>query len=92
MKKHGNAKRVINFFLLLSLILCVAMPMKAFAQEKEKKVVRVGWHEAPYFITDENGRLSGYSYEYQRKVAAHWLGIRVRGGHVVRPFGDVGKG
>ncbi|MBQ1850629.1 MAG: GGDEF domain-containing protein [Lachnospiraceae bacterium] len=71
MKKHGNTKRVITFLLMVAFVLSVAMPMKAFAQEKEKKVVRVGWHEAPYFITDENGRLSGYSYEYQRKVAAY---------------------
>ncbi|MBQ6555215.1 MAG: GGDEF domain-containing protein, partial [Firmicutes bacterium] len=33
--------------------------------------VRVGWHEPPYFITDQAGRKSGYSYEYQRKVAAY---------------------
>ena len=71
MKKHGNTKRVITFLLMVAFVLSVAMPMRAFAQEKEKKVVRVGWHEAPYFITDENGRLSGYSYEYQRKVAAY---------------------
>ncbi len=71
MKKHGNTKRVITFLLMVAFVLSVAMPMRAFAQEKEKKVVRVGWHEAPYFITDESGRLSGYSYEYQRKVAAY---------------------
>jgi len=34
-------------------------------------VVRVGWHEAPYFITDESGRRSGYTYDYQRKLAAY---------------------
>ena len=39
--------------------------------EDTRTVVRVGWHEPPYFITDETGRKSGYSYEYQRKVAAY---------------------
>ena len=33
--------------------------------------MRVGWHEAPYFITDQYGRRSGYSYEYQCKLAAY---------------------
>ena len=57
--------------LLLSLILAVfLLPGNAFAQ-KERKKVRVGWHEVPYFITDESGRWSGYSYEYQRKLAAY---------------------
>lgn len=40
-------------------------------KENGKKTVRVGWHEPPYFIKDEYGRWSGYSYEYQRKVAAY---------------------
>ena len=35
------------------------------------KTVRVGWHEAPYYITDENGRRSGYSYEYQQKLTCY---------------------
>lgn len=35
------------------------------------KVVRVGWYESPFNIIDENGRRSGYAYEYQRKIAAY---------------------
>ena len=31
------------------------------AAEKDRKTVRVGWHEVPYFITDADGRRSGYS-------------------------------
>ena len=55
------------------IILCLSFifPAVGRAQEADRKTVRVGWHEAPYFITDASGRWSGYSYEYQRKVAAY---------------------
>ena len=53
------------------LILLTAMTVSVSALESEQKTVRVGWHEVPYFITDQYGRRSGYSYEYQRKVAAY---------------------
>ena len=33
--------------------------------------VRVGWHEEPYCIMDDSGRRSGYTYEYQQKIAAY---------------------
>ncbi len=57
--------------LLLVLVLAAALlPAAAYAQ-RERKTVRVGWHEVPYFITDQYGRHSGYSYEYQRKLAAY---------------------
>ena len=46
-------------------------PLAAFAEGSKRKVVRVGWHEPPFFITDQYGRQSGYSYEYQCKVAAY---------------------
>lgn len=49
----------------------IAAPFFACAQETEKKVVRAGWHEIPYFITDQYGRQSGYSYDYQIKVASY---------------------
>ena len=38
---------------------------------EQKKTIRVGWHDEPYFIEDQSGRRSGYSYEYQWKVAAY---------------------
>ncbi len=57
--------------IVMTLILNIAAPLTAFADNSEKKVVRVGWHEEPYFIRDESGRQSGYSYEYQLKVAAY---------------------
>ena len=68
---YARAKRIA--VLLLSIILAAAclLPGIACAQETERKVVRVGWHEPPYFITDQYGRHSGYSYEYQRKLVAY---------------------
>ena len=64
-------KRVISFLLCLLVILCIIIPQTGFAEEKGQKTVRVGWHEAPYFIKDQYGRKTGYSYEYQMKVAAY---------------------
>ena len=66
-------KRAVAIILFAALILIVFLPVTVLAKggDEGKKVVRVGWHEPPYFIIDENGRKSGYSYEYQRKVAAY---------------------
>ena len=62
---------------MLVIVLCLVIaigglisPLSVYAQG-EVKTVRVGWHEAPYFIEDQYGRWSGYSYEYQCKVAAY---------------------
>lgn len=74
MHRHRYFKRTAVFALLFMLILSIAAPAAVSAdnsRKNEKKVVRVGWHEPPYFITDNSGRQSGYSYEYQRKVAAY---------------------
>lgn len=54
--------------LLCLLILFVALPFSAAAQEK---VVRVGWYEDSYNITGENGERSGYAYEYQQTIASY---------------------
>ena len=56
--------------LLLALVLAAALPIAGLAEDG-RKTVRVGWHEPPYFMKDQFGRWSGYSYEYQRKVAAY---------------------
>ena len=68
MRRFGLWKKRLG---LLALCLLLLTPLTGSAQETERKTVRVGWHEAPYFITDSAGRRSGYSYEYQRKVAAY---------------------
>ena len=68
------------FFFLLLLVLSSFCPLKLTAQE-EGKIIRIGWHEEPYFIEDDLGRWSGYTYEYQRKIAAYtgWEYEYVRG-------------
>ena len=63
--------RIAAVLLCMAMLCAVVFPLSAFAQEGERKAVRVGWHEPPYFMTDETGRRTGYSYEYQRKVAAY---------------------
>ena len=58
-------------FLLFALVLAaLLLPVAAQAQES-KEVVRVGWYESPFNTTDEQGRRSGYAYDYQQKIAAH---------------------
>ena len=71
----GSIKRSVIVFLLLVLSLStVTMPTTrttAHAQEKENKVVRVGWYDSSYNTMDALGRRSGYAYEYQLKIAAY---------------------
>lgn len=69
MHKRNMAVRSAAVWLLASLIVLFSLPLSVSA--KEKKQVRIGWHESPHFITDQYGRKTGYSYEYQRKVAAY---------------------
>lgn len=62
---------VFRFKLLaVVLFLCLVLPLGVRA-ESSPTVVRVGWHESPFNITDQFGRKTGYSYEYQRKIAAY---------------------
>jgi ABC-type amino acid transport substrate-binding protein len=69
--KHIN--RILSIIFAVMLAVLYVLPAAVFAEDsgQQTKTVRVGWHEVPYFITDENGRRSGYSYEYQRKLAAY---------------------
>lgn len=77
-----KTSRLLKTVLLIILVLSFIVPMKVGADEEDEgKVVRVGMHDAPYFITDEYGRRSGYSYEYQWKVASYtgWTYEYVKG-------------
>lgn len=58
--------------LLLCLIAAVfwVFPSAAYTRETGK-TVRIGWYESPFNQTDQNGRRSGYAYEYQQKIAAY---------------------
>ncbi len=55
-------------FLLIAAVVIVT-PFGVHAHE-EKKLIRIGWFESPFNQTDELGRKSGYSYDYQQKIAA----------------------
>ena len=67
------ANRIKKSFLglCLLLLLAVLLPAISFADVQEKKTVRVGWFESPFNITDSFGGRSGFSYEYQQKIAAY---------------------
>lgn len=67
-KMKRNFERTLLFISIF--VTALLLPLTAHMQDAGK-TVRVGWHEAPYFITDKLGRRSGYSYEYQYKLAAY---------------------
>lgn len=53
-------------------LLMTTFPLYAAAETSEPgNVVRVGWYESAYNTKDSAGRRTGYSYEYQRKLAAY---------------------
>lgn len=54
---------------MLFVMLCL-LPAVSPA-ESRVKTVRVGWFDTPFNRKDSSGRRTGYSYEYQRKIAAY---------------------
>lgn len=71
MVSYAKNTRIPAFLLCILMALSLIMPLTAYAQESEQKVVRVGWYESPFNYTDQNGRRSGYAYEYQQRIAAY---------------------
>ncbi|MBR6916951.1 MAG: EAL domain-containing protein [Clostridia bacterium] len=69
-----KAKRIsLRRFVSLILSFIIALPALStgvFAHNSEN-VIRVGWYESSFNMTDELGRRSGYAYEYQQKIAAY---------------------
>ena len=63
--------RILSLLLVLVLIQAAVLPLCARAEDGKSRVVRVGWFESPYYMTDSFGRRSGYAYEYQQKIAAY---------------------
>lgn len=63
-------RRVAAVLLCMVFIVLCLLPAAAPA-ESEVKTVRVGWFESPFNHKDSFGRRTGYSYEYQRKIAAY---------------------
>lgn len=77
-KVKKNLRRYVCFCLCLFMVFTL-FPFAAEAKETKKaqktktegKVVRVGWYEDSYHISGENGKRSGYGYEYEQAVAAY---------------------
>ena len=68
MKKHT----VMLLCLLLALLLAdIPHAVAASPGQAEEKRVRVGWFDSSYNSMDASGRRSGYSYEYQLKLACY---------------------
>lgn len=59
------------FLLCLSLILTILAPITVSAEESGKKVVRVGLVGDNYNEVTEDGKISGYGYEYLQKIAGY---------------------
>ena len=67
-------KRILKFvfaILLLPLLFSIFKTSGINVNAKENRVIRVGWFESPYNHTDEFGRRSGYSYEYQQRLSVY---------------------
>ncbi len=63
-------RRAAAMLLCTVFALLILLPAAAPA-ESEVKTVRVGWFDSPFNRKDSFGRRTGYSYEYQRKIAAY---------------------
>ena len=59
-------KRIQWLLLGMMVMLGMVAVLPAYANEKEQKVVRVGFYESAFHRTDKFGRVSGYGYEYQQ--------------------------
>ena len=55
---RNRLNRILSIVFALLLAVPLALPAAVFAEDaaEETTTIRVGWHEVPYFITDENGR------------------------------------
>ena len=72
-------RRLLKFIILLTLI--PLMFLTSSNVKAEEKHIRVGWFESAFNTSDEFGRLSGYSYEYQQKLSVYtgWTYEYVKG-------------
>jgi len=67
-----NSKRLRAALLpALAVLTAILLPLTGAYAQEPKKIVRVGWFESPFNMTDELGRRSGYSYDYQQKLATY---------------------
>ena len=71
MRYKKNTKRLIVVLLLLAMVISTLTSFTVRAEEKEHKVVRVGWFDSSFNYYDEFGRRCGIDYEYQQKISAY---------------------
>ena len=71
MKGKRSARRFLASLLCAMVVIALAMPCAAWAQEAERKVVRVGWYDSSFCYWDEFGRRCGIDVEYQEKISAY---------------------
>ena len=64
-------QRIFAMFILFLIFILAGLPQFAVLSQGAGRVVRVGWFDSPFNMTDELGRRSGYAYEYQQKIAAY---------------------
>lgn len=70
MKKTGIVKAAA--LILCAVFVFASMPLTAQAKAGNKdKTVKVGWYDSSFNTREDNGRRSGYAYEYQIKLAAY---------------------
>lgn len=77
-KNKGSLQKCVCYFICLVMIFSLLPSSVVTAKSKSKdtakdksKVVRVGWYEDSYHITDKNGDRSGYGYEFEQAVSAY---------------------
>ena len=66
-------KRIFKILLSSALVLAILVTSLAFmtSAANSKKVVRVGWFDSTFNRKDDEGRRTGYAYEFQQKIASH---------------------
>ena len=69
-KKGFHITKALLRFLCVALTLLIIGSTSVCAKEAQK-VIRVGWFESSFNQTDDLGRRSGYSYEYQQEIASY---------------------
>ena len=60
-------KRILTWVLCLFMLLGLALPLGAGAQESEQKVVKVGWYESTYCYRDQYGQRRGIACGMARR-------------------------
>ena len=70
-KEYGILRRIIGLLLVFFVTFFIIHQGAYAAENTRGRVIRVGWHDAPFYITDPSGRNSGYAYEYLSKLSAY---------------------